>query len=125
MKKDKKVLIIEDDVQISKVYKIQLEKENIEAILIKDGEKAMEVIEKEKPDLIILDLMMPKRDGFWVLENIKKNKEYINIPILVISNLGQSDDKKRSLDLGATEHLVKIDQSIKDIVQKIKGYLEI
>ena len=120
----KRVLIVEDDEHISKVYEIQLAKEKLQVILARDGEEAVKMIESEKPDLIILDLMLPKKDGFWVLEEIKKNPKHIKVPILVISNLGQKTDQERAMILGATEYLVKIDYPIQDIIDKIKSYLK-
>jgi len=123
-KVEKKVLLVEDDLQISKVYEIQLKKEGILAVLAHDGEEAMELFVKEKPDLIVLDLMLPKMDGFGVLEDVRKNHENTEIPIIVISNLGQKDDKTRALSLGATEYMIKVDHSIKEIVDKVKEYLD-
>jgi len=120
----KRVLIVEDDEHISKVYEIQLAKENLQVILARDGEEAVKMIESEKPDLIILDLMLPKKDGFWVLEEVKKNPKNLKAPILVISNLGQKIDQERAMALGATEYLVKIDYPIQDIIDKIKSYLK-
>ncbi len=121
---EKRILIVEDDFQISKVYQLQLAKAGIFSILARNGEEAIELLEEAHPDLVILDLMIPKKDGFWVLEEIRKNSKYSKIPIIIISNLGQQDDKTRALELGATEYLVKIDQSIQEIINKIKMYLK-
>ena len=120
----KKVLIIEDDEHISKVYQIQLAKEGLIISLARDGEEAIKLLNNEKPDLIILDLMLPKKDGFWVLEEMKKNPKNSKIPILVVSNLGQKADEERAIGLGATEYLVKIDYPIQEIVDKIKFYIK-
>lgn len=119
----KKVVIVEDDEHISKVYEIKLTKEGITCIVARDGEEAVAKITAEKPNLILLDLMIPKKDGFWVLEEIKKNPELKTIPVLVLSNLGQKSDQERAHDLGADEYLVKVDFSIQDIVEKVKKYL--
>jgi len=124
-KNEKRILIVEDDFQISKVYQIQLAREGIFSMLARNGEEAIELLDEANPDLVILDLMIPKKDGFWVLEEIRKNEKYSKIPIVIISNLGQKDDKIRALGLGATEYWVKVDISIKEIVEKIKGYLKI
>ncbi len=123
MNKNKKVMIIEDDDHISKVYEIKLAKEGFSTVLTKDGEEAVAKIIAEKPDLILLDLMIPKKDGFSVLEDIKKMPELSHIPIIVLSNLGQQVDKDRVMALGANEYLVKVDHSIQEIVDKVKGYL--
>lgn len=119
----KKVLIVEDDVQISKVYEIQLKKEGFQTVTAHNGEEAMKMLVDEKPDLVTLDLMIPKKDGFEVLEDIRENHKDIKIPIIVISNLGQLGDKDRAMSLGASEFLVKTDHSIQEIMSKIKGYV--
>ncbi|MEI7765699.1 MAG: response regulator [bacterium] len=124
MENSKKVLIVEDDIHVSKVFQVQVEKAGFVAIVSEDGEEALRVLEAEKPDLVILDLMIPKKDGFEVLEEARKMPEFQKIPIVVISNLGQDTDKARALGLGATEYLVKVDFSIQEIINKIKDYLK-
>ncbi|MBI5400881.1 MAG: response regulator [Candidatus Yonathbacteria bacterium] len=119
----KKVMIVEDDEHISKVYEIKLAKEGVETFLARDGEEAVVKIAAEKPDLIILDLMLPKKDGFGVLEDIKKVPELARIPVIILSNLGQKSDQDRAIGLGANEYLVKVDYPIQEIVDKVKGYL--
>lgn len=119
----KTVLIIEDDEQVVRVYTIKLKQEGVETIGAVDGEAGLEKIVSEKPDLVLLDLMLPKKDGFWVLEEMVKKPELKKIPVVVLSNLGQEEDKKRALKLGVKEYLVKADISIKEVVEKIKKYL--
>lgn len=118
-------MIVEDDEHISKVYEIKLAKEGIATSVARDGEEAVTKIIAEKPDLIILDLMLPKKDGFGVLEDIKKVPEVAGIPVLVLSNLGQKVDQERALTLGANEYLVKVDYPIQEIIGKVKGYLSL
>lgn len=120
---NKKVMIVEDDEHISRVYEIKLSKEGIQSSLARDGEEAVEKITKERPQLILLDLMIPKKDGFWVLEQLEKNPDLMKIPVIVLSNLGQKSDQSRALELGAEEYLVKVDTSIQEVVDKVKGYL--
>lgn len=119
----KKVMIVEDDEHISKVYEIKLAKEGVETSLARDGEEAVVKITAEKPSVILLDLMLPKKDGFWVLEEIKKIPELSSIPVIVLSNLGQQSDQDRALALGANEYLVKVNYPIQEVVNKVKGYL--
>lgn len=119
----KKVLIVEDDDHISKVYEIKFAKEHVNAIVARDGEEAVVKITAEKPDLILLDLMVPKKDGFGVLEEIKKNPELAKIPVIVLSNLGQKSDQDRIMGLGANEYLVKVDYPIQEVINKVKTYL--
>ncbi len=120
----KKVLIVEDDIHVSKVFQVQVEKAGFLSVVADDGEEALKIINAEKPDLVILDLMIPKKDGFEVLEEVRKNPVFEKVPIVIISNLGQDTDKARALGLGATEYLVKIDYSIQEIINKIKNYLK-
>lgn len=120
---NKKVMIVEDDEHISKVYEIKFAKEGIATSVARDGEEAVVKITAEKPDVIILDLMLPKKDGFGVLEDIKKVPELANIPVIILSNLGQKGDQDRAMKLGANEYLVKVDYPIQEIVEKVKGYL--
>lgn len=119
----KKILLIEDDQQISKVYEIQLKREGFITLTSRDGDEAVEIFSKENPDLVVLDLMLPKRDGFGVLEYIRKTAKNKDVPVLVISNLGQKGDKVRAMELGANSYLIKVDHPIKDIIDKIKESL--
>ena len=116
-------MIVEDDEHISKVYEIKLAKEGFATSLAVDGDVAVTKITSEKPDLILLDLMIPKKDGFGVLEDIKKVPELAGIPVIVLSNLGQQSDQDRALGLGANEYLVKVDYPIQEVVDRIKKYL--
>ncbi len=120
----KKVLMIEDDVHIAKIFEIQLKKAGFAVTVAHDGEEASKIIAIDPPDLFILDLMIPKKDGFSVLEEIKKNPIFAKTPVLVVSNLGQKSDEARALELGAAEYFVKIDNSIEEIINKIKFYLQ-
>lgn len=119
----KKVLIIEDDEHISKVYELKLAKEGIETAVARDGEEGIAKIVSEKPDLVMLDLMIPRKDGFAVLDEVRKNPAIKDIPIIVFSNLGQKADKDRALSLGAKEYVVKVDLPIQEVIAKVKGYL--
>ncbi|MFA5997008.1 MAG: response regulator [Candidatus Paceibacterota bacterium] len=119
----KKLLIVEDDEHVSKVYAAKFAKEGYETIFAVNGEEGVKKITEEKPDLVILDLMVPKKDGFTVLEEIKKIPELAKIPVIILSNLGQESDKARALALGANEYLVKIDNSMQDVVDRAKAYL--
>lgn len=116
----KKVLVVEDDPHISKVYLIKLEQEGIEPVHASDGEEAVAKLKSEKPDLVMLDLMLPKKDGFWVMEEMSKDSTLSNIPVVVLSNLGQEQDKDRAYQLGAKEYMVKADNPIKDVIDKVK-----
>ncbi|MFZ2831864.1 MAG: response regulator [Minisyncoccia bacterium] len=120
----KKILIVEDDEHIVRVYEMKFVREGYEIIVTANGEVAIEKITSEKPDLIILDLMVPKKDGFMVLEEIKKIPLLAKIPVLVLSNLGQQSDKDRARALGANDYMVKVDYSMQEVVERAKSYLQ-
>lgn len=119
----KSVLIIEDDEHITKVYETKFFKEGIATSFARNGEEGIIKIASEKPDLVILDLMIPGKDGFAVLEEIKKNPAVSSIPVLVLSNLGQQTDKDRAIALGAKDYLVKVNFSMQEVIDKAKSYL--
>jgi len=118
-----KILVVEDDNFLSNAYKIKLTKAGFEVIMAKDGEEAMKELQKVAPSVILLDLMMPIKDGFSVLEDIKKNTKLAKIPIIVTSNLGQKEDIDRAINLGAKDYVIKSDLSLEELVSKIKSYI--
>lgn len=123
-KKSPWVCIIEDDVYINKAYASKFAHENISVKIAEDGEQGMQLLKSDdKPSLILLDLMLPKKNGFEVLEEIKKNPTLKHIPVIIMTNLGQSADAKRGLALGAAEYLVKTNIKIDEIIKKVKKYL--
>jgi DNA-binding response OmpR family regulator len=117
-----KILLIEDDKFLRTVLEKKLSSEGFEVVSAVDGDEALEKIISDKPDIILLDIILPKKSGFLVLENIKKDPEFKKIPVLIISNLGQEEDVKRGLSLGAIEYFVKAKVSLDDVVKKIKEY---
>jgi two-component system phosphate regulon response regulator PhoB/two-component system alkaline phosphatase synthesis response regulator PhoP len=119
----KRILIIEDDEHVSKVYEMKFSKEGYNTVLVVNGERAVEKVTSEKPDLIILDLMVPKKDGFAILEEIKKNPSTASIPVLVLSNLGGKGDQERALGLGANDYMIKVENSMQDVIERAKKYL--
>ncbi len=123
----KKVLLIEDDTFLSNFLKVALNNQGVDVVLAKDGEEAIEHIKniKEiKPSLILLDLVLPKKSGFEVLEEISTNIDVANIPVVIISQLGQTSDveKGKSFRMVA-DYLIKSNTSLDELVEKIKGYL--
>jgi len=119
---NKKILVVEDDKFLRKVYESKLPKEGFDVVLAVDGVEGLEKLKTEAPDLMLLDLIMPRKSGFEVLEELKADKKAAHIPILVLSNLGQDEDIERTKNLGATEFLIKSNLSIKEIIEKIKQY---
>jgi len=122
-KNKKKILVIEDDPHIVKVFMIKLKQEGFEPTIAGDGETGLQKIIETKPDLIMMDLMLPKKDGFWVMEEMKKNPEISKIPVIVLSNLGQEQDRERATSLGAKEYVIKSDVPISEVLDRVKKYL--
>lgn len=118
-----RVLFIDDDNFLRKVYQAELSEKGFEVHLAADGEEGLRKIAEAHPDLIILDLIMPKKNGFEVLSDLQRFEETRAIPVIVLSNLGQSEDQKRALDLGAVEYLVKDNTTLDVIAEKIDYHL--
>lgn len=116
----KKILIGEDDQFLANAYRIKFEKANLEVKICADGEEVLETVKTFVPDLILLDLMMPKMDGFTTLERLKSDESTKNIKVIVASNLGQSEDVERAKKLGAEGYVVKSNMSISDILKLVE-----
>lgn len=119
-----KILIVEDEEFLVRALKDNLEAEGCTVDIATNGEEALGEIKKQKPNLILLDLLMPKRDGFYVLEEVKKNPEWKLIPVIVLSNLGGDVEIKRALEMGADDYFVKSQHPIEEVIEKVKEYLE-
>lgn len=119
----KKIAVVEDDPFLSKAFFLKLSNAGFEVFSVKDGLEAIDIIKKELPDIILLDLMLPHRSGFEILADIKSDEKLKNIPVLILSNLGQEEEKERGLKMGAKEYLVKTDIKLEEVVKKINGYL--
>ncbi len=98
--------------------------EGYEMISALDGETGLRAAKERKPDLILLDLVLPKLHGFSVLEQLKSNLETKNIPVIVLTNLEKIEDIDRAIELGATTYLVKAQYTLEEVVEKIKKALE-
>lgn len=119
----KKILFIEDESALQRaVSKIFID-EGYQVLSALDGEVGLQLAKKETPDLILLDLIIPKKDGFAVLEELKKDPETLHIPVVILSNLEGGSDVQRALELGATAYLVKINYRLEEVVEKIKNIL--
>ena len=119
----KNILLIEDDKFLSSLLKNRLEKEGLSVTHAGDGEEALNILHQTKPDLALLDIILPKKNGFEVLEEIQNNPLIKDMPVMIISNLGQDADVIRGKDLGAIEYYVKAETSIDDLVMKVKNYV--
>lgn len=121
--KDIKVLIVEDDSFIVDMYTTKLELEGFQVVSAEDGLKGLEVAKREKPTIILLDILMPKMDGFAYLEAAKKDPEIKDIPVLLLTNLGQKEDVQKGYELGAVGYLIKAHFMPSEVVEKIKQIL--
>lgn len=119
-----RILIIEDEDFLIRTLKDNLTAERYTVDSARNGEEAIGKIGKKKPDIVLLDLLMPKMDGFFVLEKIKNNPEWKLIPVIVLSNLGDDMTIKRALEMGADDYFVKSQHPIQEVVEKVKDYLE-
>jgi len=119
----KKILMIEDDIFLRKVYRDKFESEGFIFIEATNGEEGTNKVLSENPDLLILDLILPKRNGFDVLEDLKTRPETKHIPVIVLSNLGQEVDVQSALKLGADDYLIKTEVSLSGVVEKVKKFL--
>lgn len=120
-----KILLIEDDSLIIKIYTTRLVADGFQVLSASNGEEGIRIAEQERPDLILLDIMMPKMDGFTVLESLRNHDALKHIPIIVYSNLAQESEMKRALELGANEFIVKANISPTELVNKMKSYLAV
>jgi DNA-binding response OmpR family regulator len=113
-----KILIIEDEKPLARALELKLTHEGFDVVSLSNGEDVISTIEKEKFAFIVSDLMMPKVDGFQVLELLKKENK--KIPVIILTNLSQAEDEKRVRDLGAVEFFVKSNTPLAKIVEYIK-----
>lgn len=114
----KRILIAEDEKPMANALGLKLRSAGFETTLVYDGESAVSATRESPFDLILLDLVMPKKDGFYVLEELKKSK--ITTPVIVSSNLSQEEDIKRARELGAKDYFIKSDTTLAQIVEKVK-----
>lgn len=118
----RKILVIEDDKFLSRALNDKLSMKGYQVELAFSGKEALEKIMTQKPDLILLDIMLPHKNGFQILEEMKRSDDLKNIPVIVLSNLGQESDIARAKELGANDYFVKADTPLKILVQKVDAY---
>ncbi|NOQ68252.1 response regulator [Patescibacteria group bacterium] len=118
----KKILIMEDEKILQDLLKKKLEKEGYDVLAVDDGEEGLKVVGNYMPDLLLLDIMMPKVDGFEVLEKMKKDKILSSIPVMIMSNSGQPVEIKRAISLGIVDYIVKVDFDPDEVVKMVKKF---
>lgn len=120
----KKILIIEDEKSLVKLISEAINHEKFKVVLAIDADEGMSKVISEKPDLIILDILLPGKNGFEFLKDIKTRKGMEKIPVIILSNLGQEEEIRMSLELGAIDYLVKSDFTIDEVIAKIIKAIE-
>lgn len=118
-----KILLVEDDRFLRELMSQKLIKMGYDLIAAVDGEEGVEKAKSEKPEIILLDIMLPGIDGFGVLTQVKADPGTAEIPVIMLSNLGQKEDIDRALKIGATDFLVKAHFTPQEIIDKIEQYL--
>ena len=119
----KKILIIEDEEIILDLLQKKLSQEGYEISVAKDGEEGLKLMKEVKPDLVLLDIVMPKIGGFEVMEEMQKEDQLKSIPVIVVSNSGQPVEIDKAQALGAKDWLIKTEFDPKEVVEKVKRHL--
>lgn len=122
-----KILLVEDDPFLSSLLKNRLQKEGLEIILARNGDEAIDNLKISDANLMLLDIILPKKTGFEILEEIRSDPQLAvkELPIIIISNLGQDEDIKRGKELGVVAYFVKAKISIDDLILKIKDFIKV
>ncbi|MDP2737110.1 MAG: response regulator [bacterium] len=120
-----KVLLVEDDSFLRDICYKKLKKEGFNVVIAVDGEEAVKKVDEFRPAIVLLDIILPAMDGFEVLKTIRSHKDKMvkNVPVIMLTNLGQEEDNRKALDLGANDYLVKAHFTTEEIVEKIKSRL--
>lgn len=119
-KKKIKILIIEDDPFLLNIYATKFNLENFVVLIAEDGEKGLKMAIKESPDVILLDIFLPKANGFDVLKQVKSNEATSKVPVILLTNLSQKAEIEQGLRLGAADYLIKAHFMPSEVVEKIK-----
>lgn len=123
MSQTKKILIAEDDDSIAHLYTVYLETKGYQVVRAEDGQKALDLLATEKPDLLLLDIMMPQKSGFDVLEEIKGDDGKAPLPVIMFTAISQDAEKHRAADYGVKGYLVKSQVVISDVAEQIEKIL--
>lgn len=117
--KKKKILLVEDDKFLSEIYLAKLNEGGFEVLTVFDGEEGVKKAGELKPDLILLDVVLPKKDGFEVLKDIKSKEELNKIIVVLLTNLGQKEEVQKGFDLGAADYIIKAHFTPTEVMAKI------
>ena len=119
------VVIVEDEKMLADMYATKFAMEGFDAKKANDGQSGFSLVKQVKPNIVLLDIIMPKIDGFGVLKMIKNDAELKNIPVILLTNLGQDEDIKKGKQLGAADYFVKANHTPAEVVQKVKQVLNL
>jgi CheY-like chemotaxis protein len=123
--KNVKILLVEDDSFLASVYATKFELEGFSVFHAADGEAGLQIAEKLQPDIVLLDILMPKMDGFEALHRLKLDPKLVKIPVIMLTNLGQKEDVERCLKEGAVDYLIKAHFVPGEAVKKVKKVLNL
>lgn len=120
----KKILIIEDEKILGEMYKEKFIQSGFEVVLVESAEKGIKMVPIEKPDLILLDILLPRANGVSFLAELRKNPVMSDIPVVAFSNFDDPETKKEAFELGVKDYLIKTNYTPQEIVEKVKNYLK-
>lgn len=118
------LLLVEDDTFLASIYRTKFEQEGFKVSVAENGEVGLEAAKKKRPDLILLDILLPHLDGFTVLQELKKEKSTASVPVILLTNLGQKEDVEKGLALGAAAYLIKAHCRPSETVAQVKKILK-
>lgn len=122
MSKTKKLLIVEDDRFLARSYEIAFGDSDFELTTLFDGGSVLKVVKKLQPDIILLDILLPQKNGFEILKELKADPSTKKIPVVIASNLGQPEEVTKGKNLGAIAYIVKSETSIADVIKVVKNH---
>lgn len=120
----KRILLIEDDPSVIQMYRMKFEEKKYEVIEARTGISGLELAKSEKPDIILLDVIIPQMDGFAVLKKLREDTDIKRVPVILLTNLGQESDKTTGESLGAQDYLVKANYTPTQVLEKVEKYLK-
>ena len=119
-----KILLVEDDEMLHNMYTQKFKNKKYEVVSAFNGAEGVKMAEAETPDLILLDIIMPKMDGFVALKKIRKSKNIGETPVIILTNLGQEEDIKKGKELGADDYFIKANHTPAEVVEKVEAVLK-
>ena len=118
--KAKKILLAEDDPLLIDIYTTKLKEKGFDVIVVDSGERVVETVREERPDVVMLDIVLPHQDGWSILSQIKEDEELKNTKVVVLSNLGQKEEVEKGIKLGAAQYIIKAHYTPSQVVQEIE-----